>query len=80
MRRLVHTGNYLQSANLIHLHAMNKLKKNGAITYPNPLLGWDGSTYYRERLQKISIALTYREELFNKLQQMAQEADLAQNS
>lgn len=75
MRRLVHTGNYLQCAHLVHMYAMNKLKKNTTIEYKNPLDGWEGAEYYRIRLLDKSNKLKKYEELFNKLQKMAQEAD-----
>ncbi|APW43614.1 hypothetical protein [Rhodoferax saidenbachensis] len=54
MRRLSHVGNYFQCAQIINVATYTKLGSSTRWNTTDPLLQWTGTTYYRERLKKIS--------------------------
>ncbi len=85
MRRLVHMGNYIQCAHLIHEGTFHVLKNNtNAVAVDGAgrdiLKDWTGAAYYRERLKKVSEYLQDCERHFLILQALATEADIARSS
>ncbi|MFM2069282.1 MAG: hypothetical protein RLZZ584_4191, partial [Pseudomonadota bacterium] len=75
MRRLVHTGNYIQCPYIIHLATLDKLAtgyprpqtSSTASTFDDILSSWDGAQHYRKVLAEISDAKKAAETNFKEL-------------